>query len=152
MFVRLAMPEDEDRVVEMARSNIAETRPEIEFDEEKCRRSYHSYLTTASPTIWVVEDKRQVIAFLLADMYEYRAAKGIFTTQEVLFVDARSRGTRAALLLMKHFIAWSQKLGAVEIVGGVDNAFNIDRTAKFLEHFGFAKVGYSMRMVLQDGR
>src|SRR5690606_10469799 len=129
-----------------------ETRPEMEFDEERCRRSFFSYLTTASPTIWVVEKDREVIAFLLAEMYQYRAAKGIFVTQEVLFVRREYRRSRAAVLLMKELIAWGERLGAEEIVGGVDNSFNIDRTAKFLEHFDFSKVGFAMRRNLANGR
>lgn len=148
MFVRLAMPEDEDAIVEMAEANITETRPDIGFDELTCRESFLSYLGTASPTIWVVEHRREVIAFLLADMYEYRASTGLFTTQEVLFVKPAHRGTRAATLLMKHLVAWSKKLGAKEIIGGNDNSFNSERTAKFLEHFGFERVGFAMRRSL----
>lgn len=148
MFVRLAMPEDEDAIVEMAEANITETRPDIGFDELTCRESFLSYLGTASPTIWVVEARREVIAFLLADMYEYRASIGLFTTQEVLFVKPAHRGTRAATLLMKHFVAWSKKLGAKEIIGGNDNSYNSERTAKFLEHFGFERVGFAMRRSL----
>ena len=152
MFVRLALDTDEDVVVEMARANIEETRPEITFNEDKCRATYYSYLDTASPTIFVVEDKREVVGFLLAEIMEYRAADGLFTTQEVMFVRPDKRGTRASVLLMKHLIAWSEQLGALEVVGGNDNGFNSERTARFLEHFGFERVGFSMRRVLENGR
>lgn len=148
LLCRLAMPYDEDAVVEMARANITDTRPDMVFNEAKCRATYQRYLATASPTIWVVEHKREAIAFLLADMYEYEAADGFFTVQRVLFVKEEHRGSRAAVLLMKELIAWSERLGAREIVGGVDNQYQIDRTAKFLSHFGFEKMGYAMRMLL----
>lgn len=151
MFVRLAMPEDVDAVVEMARENIAETRPDMQFNEAKCRATYQRYLDTASPTIWVVEQRRETVAFLLADMYDYEAADGFFTVQRVIYVAHAHRGSRAAVLLMKTLIAWSLRLGAKEIVGGVDNGFNVERTAKFLEHFGFERVGHAMRMLL-DGQ
>lgn len=148
MFVRLALESDIDAVTEMAKANIEETRPGMEFDEFKCRESFYQYLDTASPTIWVVEDNREIIAFLLADMYEYRAATGLFTTQEVMYVKPAKRGTRASVLLMKTLIAWSQQLGAKEIIGGNDNEFNSERTAKFLEHFGFERVGFAMRRAM----
>ena len=148
MFVRLAMPEDEDAIVEMARENMTSTCPEMTFDEYKCRATIHRYLDTASPTFWVVEHKREAIAFLEGDMYEYEAAEGFFTVQKVLYVAPAHRGTRAALLLMKNFVAWSQRLGAKAIIGGNDNSFKSERTAKFLEHFGFEKVGFAMRRVL----
>ena len=126
MFVRLAMPEDVDEVVEMGRDNWETSFPEIPFDEPRCRETFQEYLDTASPTIWVVEHKRMPIAFLLADMYGYRAAAGFFASQEILYVKREHRGSRASVLLMKHFIEWSEGLGAREIVGGVDNAQNID--------------------------
>jgi L-amino acid N-acyltransferase YncA len=145
MIVRLALEDDIDAVCELARMNIEETRPEIAFDEYRCRETYYQYLDTASPTIFVIEDKREVIGFLLADMYSYRAADGLFTTQEVMFVHPAKRGSRASTLLMKQLIAWSKQLGAKEIIGGNDNSFNSERTAKFLEHFGFERVGFSLR-------
>ena len=152
MFVRLALESDIDAVAEMARLNVEETRPEIGYDDFKCRETFYRYLDTASPTIFVVEHQRQAIAFLLADMYEYRASQGIFVTQEVLFVRPEHRGTRAAVLLMKHFIAWADQLGARECIGGNDNSFNSERTARFLEHFGFERVGFAMRRRATHGR
>jgi len=53
---------------------------------------------------------------------------------------------------MKQLIAWSEQLGAREIVGGNDNEFNSERTARFLEHFGFERVGYSMRRAMPHGQ
>lgn len=148
MFVRLALEEDIDAICEMARWNMEETRPDMGYDEAKCRETCYGYLDRASPTIFVVEDKREVIGFLLADMYSYRAAEGLFVTQEVLYVRPARRGTRAATLLMKQLIAWAELLGAKEIIGGNDNSFNSERTAKFLGHFGFENVGYAMRKTI----
>jgi L-amino acid N-acyltransferase YncA len=152
VFVRLALEEDIDAVVEMARANIEETRPDLDFDEYKCRETFYRYIDTAEPTIFVVEHKRQVVAMLLASIYGYRAAAGLFTTQEVLFVRPEHRGTRAAVILMKHLISWSAHIGAKEIIGGNDNDFKSERTARFLEHFGFERVGFSMKRVMADGR
>jgi len=152
MFVRLALESDEDAIVQMARDNIAETRPDMEFDEARCRATFKKYLNYADPTFFVVEDRRLVAGLLVCNFYEYRAASGLFTTQEVLYVQPASRGTRAAVILMKQLIAWSKLLGAKEIIGGNDNEFQSDRTARFLEHFGFERVGFAMRRKLTDGR
>lgn len=152
MFVRLALETDIDAVTEMARSNMTETRTELEFDEFLCRETFYRSIETASPTIFVAEHHRRVVGFLMAEIYAYRAATGLFTTQEVLFVSPEHRGTRASVLLMKHFIAWSEMLGAKEIIGGNDNGFNSERTARFLEHFGFERVGFAMRRSMTHGR
>lgn len=148
MRVRLALESDFDAIVEMARLNIEETRTDLVFDEYLARETCYGYLDTAEPTIFVCEDKGQVIGLTLSSINSYRAAAGLYTTQEVLFVRPEKRGSRAAVLLMKNLIDWSRQIGAKEIIGGNDNDFNSDRTAAFLEHFGFRRIGYAMKRVL----
>lgn len=144
MKVRYAEVRDLDEIVEMARAN-AETRPNLTFNEMRTRATFVDYMEKASPTFFVAEHEGQLFGFLVANFYPYSAFDGLFTTQEVVYVKPEKRGTRAATLLMKELISWSEMLGAKEIIGGVDNEANIDRTAKFLGHFGFKKVGYAMR-------
>lgn len=148
MHTRLMLVDDIEDVVEMARANVAETRPDLTFDEERMRKTIAGYFTRADPTFFVCEDKGEVIGFLLCNFYEYRAMAGLFAAQEVIFVRSERRGSRAAVLLMKQLIAWSEQLGVKEIIGGNDNDFNSERTARFLEHFGFQRVGYAMKRVL----
>ena len=147
MQVRLALEDEEDLIVEMARTNIA-TRPTLTFNEQRCRETFRSYIRHASPTIWVAEDKSGTAGMLVADFYLHRAANGLFVSQEVLFVKPERRGGRAAAMLMKTLIDWGREIGANEIVGGNDNEFNSEQTAKFLRRFGFEQVGYAMRKAL----
>lgn len=147
MFVRLALESDFDAIVEMARDN-ALTVPHLTFSEERVRLTLARYLASANPTIWVVEDRRRAVGFLQAYWWGYDAFDGLFTVQQVIYVHPDKRGTRASVLLMKQLVAWSEKLGAKEIIGGNDNEFNSERTAKFLEHFGFRRVGFAMRKAL----
>jgi L-amino acid N-acyltransferase YncA len=149
MLVRLALEEDFPAIVEMAHANIKETRPDMEWDEVRCIETCYSYLETAEPTIFVVEHQRKVIGFLLGSIIGYRAAAGHAVTQEVLYVRPANRGTRASTLLMKNLVKWADQVGAREIIGGVDNNFQPERTAKFLEHFGFERVGYALRKVVR---
>lgn len=145
MFVRLGLERDEDAIVEMARLNCALSTPHLEFAEEKVRDAYRDYLATCSTTFFVAERDERSVGFLMAGIYEYRHAYGLFVAQEVIFVRPECRGSRAAALLMKHLVEWAQGLGAKEITGGNDNAFQSDRTAKFLIKFGFEPVGFFMR-------
>lgn len=147
MKVRFAEERDIDEMVEMARDN-AKTRPNLTFNEVRTRASIVEYLMTAQPTMWVAEKDDVLYGLLVADFYVYRYFDGLFTTQEVLYVKPEKRGTRAATLLMRELIAWSNRLGAREIVGGNDNEYNSDRTARFLSHFGFRNVGHAMRLEL----
>lgn len=144
------MEYDIPEIVELSRMNCEISTPHLEFSEEKVVETCQSALK-ASPTMFVVEENRQVIALLVATMNEYRHASGIFTTQEVLFVRPDRQGSRAAVLLMKELIRWSEMLGAIEITGGNDNDFKSERTARFLAHFGFEKVGFFMRRTVNHG-
>lgn len=148
MFVRLALEEDIDAIVELARMNCELSTPYLTYSPDKVRETCYAYLDRGETTIFVVEDKRQVIALLVATINEYRHATGIYCTQEIIFVREDYRGTRAAALLMKELVAWSERLGAIEITGGNDNKFNSERTARFLSHFGFEQVGFFMRRMM----
>lgn len=147
MKVRLALEHEESEFVEMAAMALS-TKPYLTFNEARARETFSGYLRTASPTIWMAEDKGQVVGMLVADFYLHRVANGLFTTQEVLFVKPERRGGRAAATMMKTLIDWSRELGANEIVGGNDNGRNVEQMARFLGKFGFEQVGCSMRKAL----
>lgn len=148
MFVRLALEDDIPAIVELARQNCELSTPYLTFSPERVVATCRQYLDTANPTIFVVEHQRKVIAMLVATINEYRQAEGLYTTQEVVYVARAHRGSRAAVLLMKHLIAWSRQLGAIEISGGNDNLYQSERTARFLSHFGFERVGFFMRRMM----
>ncbi|QDP64085.1 MAG: putative glucosamine 6-phosphate N-acetyltransferase [Prokaryotic dsDNA virus sp.] len=144
MFVRLALEDEVETIVELTRRNVEETKPGEPFDADRVRQVFFRYIDGAHTTVWVVEDKRQIIGFGHAGFspYDYRA--GFFAVQKVIYVVPEKRGTRAAVLLAKEQIAWATRLGADRLIGGNDNSFNTDRTTKFLEHFGFERVGSAM--------
>lgn len=144
MFVRLALESDEDDFVAMGAANVAETLPGAPFDEPTLRRVFQDYLAEASPTIFLCEQDRQAIGLAVVDMGGYLYRTGFFVAQRVLYVRPEKRGTRASVLLVKHYTEWAKRLGAVEILGGNDNDFKSERTKSFLEHFGFRQVGYTM--------
>ena len=150
MFVRLALEEDVEEIVGMARENNESTCAHEYhlFDPDRVRATFFRYIDTAESTFFVVEDKRKVIGFLQAYMFAYDHRPGLYTTQKVLYVKPEHRGSRGAVLLMKELIAWTRRVGGDRIEGGNDNSFNSERTAKFLGHFGFKQVGYAMRLEL----
>lgn len=147
MFARLALESDVHVYVELARMAVDESARHVGFSGAKVRATFRRYLGKAHPTIFVVEDRRQVIAFLNASISEYDFADGIYTTQEVLYVRPDRRGTRAAALLLREFTRWSDQLGALENTGGNDNALHSEQTSKFLSRFGFERVGFFMRRI-----
>jgi L-amino acid N-acyltransferase YncA len=148
MFPRLALAHEEDVFVEMGKANVAETLAGEPCDEARLREVFQEYLATARPTVWFVEAERRPIGMLMADVGQFDYRAGLFVVQKVIYVSPEKRGTRAAVLLVKELIRWSRHIGASEIIGGNDNGFNSDRTAAFLGHFGFRKVGFTMSLSL----
>lgn len=145
MLVRLARLPDARDVIDMAAENARATRPDVPFDEDKAIGTFFQYMANGNPTIHVVEHDGQTLGFLMTRLMGYSFNYGQFLGQEVLYVRPGKRGTRAAAALMKHLIQEAERLGALEIVGGNDNSFNSERTARFFEHFGFERVGFSLR-------
>lgn len=145
MFVRQAISADLEIILGMARANCEETCAGETYNEERSRDLFNDFLHGTGPSFFVVEDKRKLIGFLMARMCLFDYRDGFYTAQSVLYVLPENRGSRAAVLLTKHLVAWSTRIGAAAIIGGNDNGFNSERTAKFLEHFGFERIGILMK-------
>ncbi|WP_035676027.1 GNAT family N-acetyltransferase [Bradyrhizobium liaoningense] len=143
--VRLALADEENAYVELARAGVAESYPDQVFSEEATRATYRRYLETAHPTIFFAVDGERVIGAIQATISAYDFADGIFTTLCGTFVHPDKRGTRAAALLLSEFTRWSDQLGAVESTGGNDNNLTTERTTRLLGHFGFEPVGTFVR-------
>ena len=150
MLVRLALESDVDAIVEMGRANVNETLPGEPFDAEIARETALAGMRTANITFFVVEVERKVIGFLQAEFYDFDYRSGFFTLQKVLYVSPENRGTRAAVRLMREFIAWSKRLGAAKAKAGNDNGFQSERTARFFQHFGFRPTGYALELDLNE--
>lgn len=137
----------------MAKMQTAETLPHIPFDEPTALQTWRNYLTSASPTFFVCEDEdRRLVGLLMALVQPYAFATGFFIGQEVLYVVPEKRGTRAAARLIKAFSDWSDRLGPRETYTGIANGFKVERTSRFLQHFGFTPVGATLRRINDDGK
>ena len=154
MKVRFAQERDLEDIIAMGRHNCEQTLPGTPYEPERVAKVFQNYLDTGNPTFFVCEKEDALVGFLLVAFGDYDYRSGFFTIQKVLYVKPENRGSRASSLLMKHLVDWSRELGATEIIGGNDNDFQSDRTAKFLTRFGFKKVGYAMSKNLEseDGR
>jgi L-amino acid N-acyltransferase YncA len=146
MQVRLAIATDIDAFIALAQAAHAESLPHVPYSEVKVIETFERYLETAHPTITVaVTDVGELVGFMTQTISDYPSGIGLFTTPEVTFVRPDKRGSRAAALLLRHFIEWSDQLGALESTGGNDNSKHSEQTKKLLARFGFETVGYFMR-------
>ncbi len=145
MFARLAMPEDKDAVLALAQMDVEETLPHLDFQRDVAEATFDQAVTRADPTIFVVEDQREVVGFLVGMLESYAFTSGVFVVQEVLYVRPDYRGTRAAVHLIKEFFRWGDIVGAREWIVGVSNGFQPERTARLFEHFGAKRAGVFLK-------
>lgn len=145
MLVRLALEGDIDVVTSMMKADVEETGfPKTGYDNVRARETFRNYISQADPVIFVAETEGKVVGVLAASLMGYRLAYGHKAVCEVIYVDPAYRGTRAATRLLKHVEAWARRVGARELVGGVENNYQPERTARFFELHGFARMGYAM--------
>lgn len=143
--VTLAMPDDEDAFVGLARVGVAESYPDLTFNEARAREEFAGYLATAHPTIFLAKQDGEVIGGVKAGISAVPYVDAIYTTLYSVFIRPDKRGTRAAAMLIAEFCRWSDGLGAVESTGGNDNNLTTERTTRLLGHFGFEPVGAFVR-------
>lgn len=146
MFARLIMPGDKDAVLALAEMQVKETLPHLDFRRDLCEETIEMSLEHADPTIFVVEDNREVIGLLMGMLEAYSFTSGVFVVQEVLYVRPDKRGTRAAVHLIKEFVRWGEIVGAREWIFGVSNDFQPERTARLFEKItGAKRVGFYLK-------
>lgn len=143
--IRLPQSDEEDVFVELARLTVAESYPGQVFSEERARETFQRYLKTAHPTFFFADEDGRVIGVIQATISGYDFADGVYTTLCGTFIHPDRRGSRAAAMLLKAFIRWSDRLGADESTGGNDNNLTTERTTRLLGHFGFESVGAFVR-------
>jgi GNAT superfamily N-acetyltransferase len=151
MLVRLAEPGDTEAIVAMGRQGYAEAMPPDWFDEATWRDTIRRSFDEAQPTFFVAERSDGVLAGLVEAFilgYEYRT--GLYVGQRILYVTPENRGTRAAVSLVKHLIAWARRAGAIEVVSGNSNSSDSERTARLFEHLGYRRKGCSFAVLLEE--
>ena len=147
LCVRLVMTEDKDEMLALGKMQIEETLPHLTFERDVAEETFENSIKYADPTIFVAELDLKVIGYLVGLIQSYCFTSGIFVVQEVLYVHPDHRGTRAAASLVKAFIKWGQELEAREIIFGISNNFQPDRTAKFFELFGAKRCGFYLKKI-----
>lgn len=149
MLARLALRTDEAAVLGLARMQVEETLPHLDFNEDVARETFEQAVKYADPTIFVVEGPgREVIGYLMAFAHGYAFTSGLFVVQEAIYVRPDKRGTRAAAHLVKQFVQWGEHMQAREIIFGISNGFQPERTARFFEAVAGAKVmGHYLKRV-----
>lgn len=148
MFARLVMPEDKDAVLALAEMQVMETLPHLDFQRDVAEQTFENAVKHADPTIFVAEDRGEVVGYLMGMLEGYAFTSGVFVVQEVLYVKPGRRGSRAAVHLIKMFDEWAQIVGARESIMGISNKFQPGRTSRLFQRItGAEEVGVYLKKV-----
>ena len=145
MLARLALEDDRHAVVELGRCMAVEQTPHLTFDVGRAGATFDAYLTGANPTIFVLEEAREVVGFLAAQIMDYPACAGFFVSQELFYVRPDKRGTRAAASLFTEFNRWADSLNPEEVFAGIATGHRPEVAARWMRRFGFESTGQHMR-------
>lgn len=149
MLCRRATPVDEDEIVVMGAADVAETLPGVVFSEQRGREALKLGFTTGQPRVMVVEHDGRLLGFSMSAIGQLYYTEGLFVLIEVIYVEPKRRGSRAALLLGQEFVRWGlEDVKAKRLFAGNINAFASERLAQFWERFGFRRVGIQL---MRDG-
>jgi GNAT superfamily N-acetyltransferase len=83
----------------------------------------------------------RIVGLMAGFVIEHFASTARVAGEYALFVESDSRGTRAAIRLLRAYRAWADSRGAVLISAGITTGVHTDVTAKFYESMGACQVG-----------
>lgn len=140
MITRLPLESEAEAVIGLARMCVAETRPQLEFDETIARATFARSLATGNPMIFVAVDAAgQLVGFLLSTVSGYGFTSGALVRQDAMFVHPAHRVGPAAGALMRAYDLWAGLLKAREAFAIVAEGSDVERTEKLLAIQGYSR-------------
>ncbi len=91
--------------------------------------------------MFIAYDEGKPIGFLLGVTSQAFHRQGIVAEQKLWYVKPIKRHSLAALCLLKAYESWARLNGATQIFTGTANKRYAERTSKFFEQTGYARVG-----------
>jgi GNAT superfamily N-acetyltransferase len=150
MVIRPVRYEDIDEIIEMGARMHAESAYDfLPFDRDKVRHLITTYAENPeSRCVLVAEEKDILVGMFGGYLTNYFFCNETLACDITLFVAQEYRGSSAAVRLIRAFRDWAAARGAREICLGVSTDVNRERTGKFYERMGFARVGgiYKQRL------
>lgn len=142
ILVRRAIPADVDRMVAMGQAMHAEsTCAHLNFNAAKFKNLLLSAAASPNRLALVAASGEQLHGMLLGYVVEYFFGNDKVASDQLVYVAPNWRGTLAAKKLITAYRDWAASLGAKEVGLGTTTGVNTERTGRFYERLGFARVG-----------
>jgi GNAT superfamily N-acetyltransferase len=147
MHVRLVRHSDLNELERLGleyAEELKDTMPWVRIERDQLTYLINQVIEEANPVLFVIEQNGKLIGFMLASFAYFWHMAGKYCIVDIIYVSSRSRGSRAAALLMQEFEQWADRLNATISIGGNANKLYSERTARFYGHFGYDRMGYYM--------
>ena len=118
----------------------------LPFDDAMAAQTARRYIEDDRSCAYLVMEEGRPIAMHLASLTTYFFSPATLAAGLVTYVVPEKRGGRAAILMMRAFIAWSKQHGAQEAYIGVSVGISSERADRFFKHLGFRHVGGNYKL------
>lgn len=147
MKIRDATETDIPALLELSQAMHSESRyRKFNYDPEKVIALMRNLMSGDFGILIVAENSGRIIGGLMAMVIEHFFGHDKSSADFALFVIPSSRGSVAAILLIKEYIRQAKEKGAVDIGIANTTGYESEIVGKFYEKMGFIKVGGNYRL------
>jgi GNAT superfamily N-acetyltransferase len=114
MIVRAAVEADREQLRAHGKAHVAEVTPDEVWDDAQADATFDRAIKNGNPAVYVAETDGHVIGYVAARVVEKPFTSGLFIELDLLYVEPRYRGSRAAALLMDTYDRWASMFGKCE--------------------------------------
>jgi GNAT superfamily N-acetyltransferase len=124
----------------------------LPYDRRTVRELVLGYVDDHETRCGLVATRGELVVGMIGGyLTTYYFCSERLVSDEVLFVRQDRRGGAAAVRLIRGLERWAAARGARELCLGVSTGIRPDRTGRFYEHLGFARVGGIYKRRLAGG-
>lgn len=118
----------------------------LPFSERKVLDMFARALALPEETFfWVVERDGVLVGSMYGVVVGYFGCEGTMATEKWVHALPQHRGGGAATSLVKQFIRWAHERGVREVAISPSTGIQTERTARWLEHLGFDRIGVTLK-------
>lgn len=140
----LQSSEQDFHMLELAQEMVAESELNESIDVDEVLLSciqIRADIERKGVNVFIAYDEGKPIGYILGVTSKAFHRKGIVAEMKLMYIKPVKRGSLTALLLLKAYERWAILNGATQIFTGTVNKQHAERTSKFFEQTGYARVG-----------
>lgn len=154
MKIRLAVPQDQAALIDLAKQNQAETVfGDISVNSLRVNETLNAlfHLNHGKYVLIVAENAEgKLVAGLLGCVERYYFSDELQAQLVQWYLLPSVRGTSIALRLVKAFVEWAKSRGASEVFMGITSGIHVQQTDSMMKKMGFTHLGGNYAVKLKS--